>query len=396
MPESIVKLKKFRTDSKHPWLNKNEFITKQAALEPGGLITLVDTKSRFVARGYCNLNCPIAARLLTFKDEPINKNFFKIRIINALKRREGLIKSTNAYRLIFSEADGLAGFIADIYGDTIVFQVLTAGANQLKKIFLEALVESAEPKYIYERSDTRFAKVEGFTGFAGWHGQSGKNIIEIFERLSDELVRFKVDIINGHKTGFYLDQRKSRQALKEIINPQKQMKVLDVFSYCGGFAVWAAVFGAEKVTAIDVKQDWLELGKQNALLNKVEQKIEFIKADAFDCLKQSKKDNKRFDLIILDPPSFLRDKTALSAAIKGYRDLNSLAFSLLEKGGVLATFSCSHNMSGELFSRTINQSADLSGKKITILKRCHQDIDHPIISGIPQTEYLKGYFLKIL
>jgi 23S rRNA (cytosine1962-C5)-methyltransferase len=395
MPEAIVKLKKTRLDSKHPWINKNEIIVKQASLEPGGAITLLDTKGKFVARGYCNLNSGIACRLLTFKDEPLDKDFFKTRITAALKRREELIKNTDAYRLIFSEADGLAGFVADVYNDTTVFQVLTAGADQLKKIFLQALAEIVAPKYIYERSDTRFAKLEGFSGFAGWHGPTGKNLIEIFEDLKDTRARFSVDIISGHKTGFYLDQRKSRQALKEIINPQKQMNVLDVFSYCGGFAVWAALFGAKKITAVDVKQDWLDLGRQNALLNKVEERIEFIKSDAFDFLKKSQKDDEKFDVIILDPPSFLQDKTALAAAIKGYRELNSLAFRLLGKGGVLATFSCSHNMKGELFSRIVRESAESTGKKITIVKRCHQDVDHPIIREIPQTEYLKGYFLRV-
>jgi 23S rRNA (cytosine1962-C5)-methyltransferase len=205
-------------------------------------------------------------------------------------------------------------------------------------------------------------------------------------------VKFSVDIVNGHKTGFYLDQRKSRMALENIY---KGKKVLDLFCYTGGFSVSAASYGAAEVTGADIKEEWLKLARLNAELNGAGARVKFIKGDAFSVLGAFNKAGEKFDIVIVDPPSFLKTRESIVSASKGYGDLNLAAMQALAPGGILATFSCSHNMPNALFAKLIKDAAVKAGRKLSILKRCHQAEDHPIIKHIPETEYLKGYFLRI-
>lgn len=372
----------------HPWIFKDRYLKPSRGIKQGQIITFQDKDGNFYGRGYYNSASEIAIRILTFKDEPIDAEFFRNRIRAAFDKRRYLAGQTDAYRAVFSEADGLPGLVVDIYKDTAVFQLLTLGMDKLRALIAGAIEDVIRPSYIYEKSVSPFGRVEGVKETRRWHGKTGSPIIEIFEGR----LKFLVDIEKGHKTGFYLDQRRSRMALEAF---SKNKRVLDLFCYTGAFAVSALVFGASRAVGIDVKGEWLELAEKNAALNGVSGRSRFIKSDAFAYLRDLAENGEKFDLIILDPPSFLKTRVSLESARKGYRELNLLAMKALVDGGVLATFSCSHNMPNETFSGIIKEAADRAGKRYAILKRCRQAQDHPVIREIPETEYLKGYYLKI-
>lgn len=372
----------------HPWVHGRQILAVDESARPGDIVTVVTSEFKPVGRGYYNPRSDIAVRLLAFGDETIDESFIRDRIARAVKKREALLSKTNAYRAVYSEADGLPGLIADVYGDTVVFQVLTLGMERFKEAAVAGLRDAVSPVYIYERSESAFRKVEGLKDEARWWGGKGKGEVEIFEGKA----RFLVDIEKGHKTGFYLDQRRSRTALEGIA---KGKKVLDLFCYTGGFSAHAALSGATAVTGVDIKQEWLDLARKNAALNGLAARAGFVKADVFDFLRNSYNSGERFDIIVVDPPSFAKAKGQIAGATKGYKELNYVAMKSLNDGGTLCTFSCSHHVPNELFSDVIKRAARDAKKEITVLKRCHQDIDHPIVRAIPETEYLKGYFLRV-
>lgn len=372
----------------HPWIFKGQILQPGPSIKSGNIISILNAEGKFFGRGYYNPRSDIAIRILTFKDEAIGAAFFEDRIRTALGKREALSSKTNAYRAVFSEADGLPGLIIDIYSNTAVFQILTLGMEKFKTIVAEGIKEIINPEYIYEKSTSPFRKIEGLKDERRWWGDHGKALIEIFEAKA----RFLVDIESSHKTGFYLDQRNSRMALQGM---SKGKTVLDLFCYTGAFSVSACLFGAKKVIGVDIKEEWLKLARKNAMLNDVSERIEFVKKDAFEFLTDAYNSGQTYNIIIIDPPSFIKARHSLASASKGYGKLNLIAMKALVEGGILATFSCSHNMPNEVFSNTLKDAARDAGKTITILKRCHQAEDHPIVRAIPETEYLKGYFLKI-
>ena len=372
----------------HPWIFKSQILKADPAIKPGDIISVTDNAGKLLGRGYYNSKSEITIRFLTFIDEPIDTNFFHKRITQAVDKRKNLSALTNAYRVVFSEADALPGLIIDLYNDTAVFQVLTLGIEKFKPQIADMIDEILRPKYIYEKSVSPFRELEGVKDATGWWGDEGKGLVEI----SEGRAKFLVDIVNGHKTGFYLDQRRSRMSLESI---SKNKKVLDLFCYTGGFSISAAINGAKSVLGADIKEEWLKLARENAKLNGAGEKTEFVKGDSFEVLKNVNNADEKFDIIILDPPSFLKKRESVISASKGYKELNALAMKALTEGGILATFSCSHNMPNDLFSKIIKEAAVEANKKFTILKRCHQSEDHPIVRAIPETEYLKGYFLKV-
>ena len=390
MQDKIIALrigKKGRLKPCHPWIFKGQTLKVPPGIRPGDIVTIVSGQGEFVGRGYYNPASEIAIRLLTFNDEPVDGAFLQNRIENAMAKRSFLSGLTNARRLIFSEADNLPGLIVDQYNDTIVFQISTLGMERMKEDLLKILADIVNPKYIYEKSDSPFRKIEGLKTIKRWWLYDGETNVEIYEGDA----KFVVDIETGHKTGFYLDQRRSRAALKEISCGKT---VLDLFCYTGGFSVNAALGGAKRVVGVDIKPAWLALSRKNAALNGVADKIEQREGDVFEVLNNICASGEKFDIIVVDPPSFLRNKRDLVSAAKGYKEINTLAFKTLNNGGILCTFSCSHNMPNKMFSDIIKDAALCAGKKFTILKRCRQDKDHPIVKEIPETEYLKGYFLN--
>ena len=390
MQDKIIKLRKGRKGRLrpgHPWIFKGQILKTTSSVRSGDIVTVISNEDKFIGRGYFNLASDISIRLLTFHEETIDREFLHKRIKDAVDKRGYLKDTTNAKRLIFSEADGLPGLIADLYNDTLVFQVFTLGAEKLKETVLRILIDIVSPKYIYEKSDSPFRKIEGLKPIKKWHTDIGNTKVEIYEGEA----RFIVDIEKGHKTGFYLDQRKSRLALKTI---SKDKTVLDLFCYTGGFSINAGLSGAKKIIAVDIRAEWLAAAKENAILNGVSDRINFVEGDVFPVLKKIFDSGDKFDIIILDPPSFTKDRRSIVTASKGYKELNTLAIKALNDSGILCTFSCSHNMSNDIFSNILKESAKAAGRTFIVMKRCHQDKDHPIIKEIPETEYLKGYFLK--
>lgn len=391
MQGNIIRLRKGRLGKvkpNHPWIYKSQFLKVPPSIKPSDAVSVVDSENRFIGRGYYNPKSKISIRILTFKDEAVDENFFSERIRRSAAKRTGLLARTNAYRAVFSEADDLPGLIVDVYANTVVFQILTLGLEALKPLLVKTIKEVLNPAYIYEKSASAFRTLEGLKDIRQWWGAKGKAIIQIFEGKA----KFLVDIENGHKTGFYLDQRRSRMALEGI---SKDKKVLDLFCYTGGFSINAAIFGAASVLGVDIKKEWLELGRKNAGLNSLSDRIEFVNGDAFSILRNIYESGQRFDIIIIDPPSFVKSRRALKSASKGYKELNLIAMKVLNEGGILATFSCSHNMPNELFSTILKEASHDAGKSFSILRRCRQAEDHPIARAIPETEYLKGYFLKV-
>jgi 23S rRNA (cytosine1962-C5)-methyltransferase len=352
------------------------------------VVGVIAPDGKRIGTGYYNPHSDITVRILTFGSEPIDKAFFASRIAAAAAKRAPLLKKTSAYRAVFSEADGLPGLIIDMYGETAVFQVLTLGIERFKETVVECIDEALKARYIYERSDSVYRKQEGLEARQGWWGEEGAPCVEIKEGKAV----FLVDIVGGHKTGFYLDQRNSRLAIEAF---SRGKDVLDLFCYTGGFAVHAALGGASAVLGVDVKEDWLILGRRNSELSGVAGKTEFVRSDVFGYLRNIYTSGRTFDIIIVDPPSFAKAKHSVAAATKGYEELNLTAMRCLKPGGVLATFSCSHNMPNEIFSAILKKAAARAGRQISILKRCHQAEDHPIVKTIPETEYLKGYFLNV-
>lgn len=391
MKEISVKLRSGRNGilrPNHPWIYKGQLLHPAEPIKGGSIVGVWTSDNKFVGRGYYNPTSEIIVRLLTFKDEPIDAAFIEQKIKDAMAKRVSLKEKTNAYRVVFSEADGLPGLIIDLYADTAVFQVLTLGIERFIETIVPAIRRNAGAQYVYEKSDGPFRKRESLKVVKSWHGDKGNRYIEI----SEGSAKFVIDIYEGHKTGFYLDQRPSRLAMHTV---SKGKNVLDLFSYIGGFSIHAALFHAASVTAVDIKEDWLETGRKNAVLNNVSDRIEFVKADAFEYLREVFTSGKKFGVIIVDPPSFLKARHSLASASKGYKELNCMAMKCLDKDGVLATFSCSHNMPNETFSAILKEAASEAGREFTILKRCHQAEDHPVVRSIPETEYLKGYFLKV-
>lgn len=390
MRNKIIQLRKGRKGilrSGHPWIFKGQILKPAQGIRPGDIATVVTDQGKFIGRGYYNPASAITIRLLTFNDELIDGAFLRKKIEDAIAKRSFLSGLTNARRLIFSEADGLPGLIVDQYNDTIVFQISTLGMERMKEGLLKILADTVDPKYIYEKSDSPFRKMEGLKTIKKWWLYDGETNVEIYEGGA----KFMVDIENGHKTGFYLDQRRSRIALKDI---SKDKSVLDLFCYTGGFSVNAALGGAKKVIGVDIKSEWLDSARKNAILNDVSGRIDYREGDVFEILKDICDAKEKFNIVILDPPSFAKDKKSIITAAIGYEELNTLAMKSLAEGGILCTFSCSHNMSNNIFSGVIKKSAESAGKKFTIIKRCHQDKDHPIVKSIPETEYLKGCFLR--
>lgn len=392
----LVKLKKGRDKSvlrKHPWIFSGAINFLEDVTSNGQTVEVFSFDGKFLGYGSYSLQSQIAVRLYSFnKNELINEDFFVKRISDAVSLRNNLInkEATNAYRVINSESDSLPGLIVDKYNQTLVCQFLSAGAEFWKKDITEILVQQLNPTTIFERSDSDVRLKEGLQQSKGvlW-GQEPDDLIEISENGNN----FFIDIRNGHKTGFYIDQRDNREILSEYCDGKN---VLNCFSYSGGFSVYAIKSGATKVTNIDSSKEALDLAEKNFSLNKIENnRYENINDDVFTVLRTFRDSRKEFDVIVLDPPKFAESFSQVEKASRGYKDINLLALKLLKKDGLLFTFSCSGHISFELFTKIISDAALDSGKTIQIIRYLNQSKDHPIITNFPESLYLKGLICSV-
>lgn len=373
----------------HPWVFSGAVARTERELLPGEIGEVYSGDGKFLGMGQFNPHSQIILRLLTRRKEILDSSFFTKRLLQAHTLREKeLLGKTNAYRVVNGEGDFLPGLIVDRYGETFVMQCLTAGMEKLKGLFIDLLVSLFRPKSIYERSDLPTRKEEGLPETKGL--LYGEDIPERVE-IEEHGCRFWVDVKNGQKTGFYLDQRENRFSLQKISGGKK---VLDGFCYSGGFSIHAAFGGAREITLIDSSEEALKRVEDHFFLNRLE-KIPFriVKGDAFDVMRTLEPD---YDLIILDPPPFAKKRGHLPGASRGYKDLNLQALRLLKNDGLLFTFTCSHHMNWDLFQKIIFSAAFDSGRRVQLLARRGHPLDHPVDLSHPEGEYLRGLVLRVI
>lgn len=390
MKKVTVKWNK-RLEAGHLWIFSNEVISGFSNYEKGELVRIFDHKGKFRAVGYINPNSLIAIRILSKEDENIDKTFFERRIAAALNYRKSVgYERYNSFRLVYGESDGLSGIIVDKYCNYLSVQVLTAGMERLFPLVKDVLIQQLSPKGIVLRNDTTIRELEGLS--------QNKEIVygNIDESpvIEEEGVFYRVNLLEGQKTGFFLDQRENRLFLRSLIDSAKKIKALDCFSYSGGWALSAkATKKYLDITAVDISEKALSLIKENALLNNME--VSAVKADVFDFLRERRDKRERFDLIILDPPAFIKSKAKTKEGLKGYKEINLSAMKILNEGGFLVTSSCSHHLSRELFLEVLRDAAADSNKQFQIIKMSGQSKDHPPLLSMPETDYLKTFFLKL-
>ena len=380
---------------RHPWVFSGAVQRVEGQPGMGDSVIVESSKGEVLGLAAFSPHSSIRARMWVYGecDDIILTDLIKEKMRIAIYNRMGnhlFNSSNNAIRLIHAESDGLPGLIVDQYNNWLVVQFLTAGVEKRKKFIVENLAELTGIKNIFERSDVDVRQLENLPESSGLlMGKEPPAEIEIIENG----MRFLVDIRHGHKTGFYLDQRDNRDALRRYV---KDKRVLNCFSYTGGFSVSCLAAGASQVVSIDSSADVLELGKRNLALNELpEENAEWICADVFQELRAMRDRRESFDVIILDPPKFAPTAAQVRSAARGYKDINLLAFKLLNPGGILATFSCSGGVDRALFQKIVADAALDAGVEAQILEYMSQAADHPIALNFPEGEYLKGLICRV-
>jgi 23S rRNA (cytosine1962-C5)-methyltransferase len=396
LPEVYLKpFEEKRILNGHPWIFKSEIDSIRGDVTDGDVVLVRSGSNKKTGIGYLNRKSEITIRMLDIAKQ--NKKYYppsdvggflRKKIINAVEKRKG-IKNTEAIRIIFSEADGLPGLIADTYKKCLVIQINTLGMEKLKDEVIKILIEILSPGFIYEKSMSPLRIKEGLKTRQGMIYPEGKKLEPFVIKEND--ISFKVDVAAGSKTGFYVDQRENREKLKNYV---KDKKVLDCFCYTGGFSCYALKYGAQSTTGIDLSQEALKTAEENVKINNFKN-YRFIRKDVFDALKNFAEEKEKFDVIILDPPAFSKSKNEKKGAIRGYNYLLLNSLRLLNKDGVIIVFSCSNNIDYNDIMYCIEKSADEAGKKIKIMEKLSQSCDHPIINNVPETFYLRGLTFKI-
>ena len=372
---------------RHPWIFSGAIQQADPGIAPGATVDLLSSDKQFLARASYSPHSQIRARVWTFEDETVDKEFFRTRIRTALTSRSSAYGTTysNAQRLIYAESDGLAGLIVDRYDNVLVLQSLTAGAEYWKETFADILLEESGLASIYERSDADVRQLEGLEPRVGvLRGLLPDPQITIQEFG----LKFKLNIASGHKTGFYLDQRVNHLRVRELV---KDKDVLDCFCYTGGFTVNALAGGAKSVLSVDSSHAALELCKENIALNDLPAtRHSSLEGDVFQVLRKFRDENRSFDVIILDPPKFAPTAAHADKATRAYKDINLLAFKLLRAHGILVTFSCSGGVDSALFQKIVASAALDAGVDAQIIRYLSQASDHPVSLHFPEGAYLKG------
>ncbi len=373
----------------HPWIYRSQIKEAGESPVPGSLVDIYSSANRFIGTGYFNLKSEITVRILTKDKEPIDKNFLKRQIEKAGRFRQRVVSQTNAFRLISSEADGLPGLIVDRYAEILVVQFLTAGMESLRPLVLDVLEElMPDTRGIYERSDSSSRRLEGLEEKTGWIRQDcGADVL-----VSERGVNYRVLFEKGQKTGLYLDQRENRLLLRDL---GAKEEVLDAFCYTGGFGLHLALAGC-RVLGIDSQKEAIEQAEGNRALNHIpHENLVFKVGNVFDELRGFEKEKRKFDLVILDPPSFVKRKQELQGAVSGYKEIMLRGMKLLNEGGWLAVFSCSYHVDENLLMQIALSAAADVRKDLTLLRFMKQSSDHPIKPFIPETYYLKGFLFQV-
>ena len=370
----------------HDWVYFSEVLKSFGGPEDGEVVSIKDGKDRLIGSAIWNSKSQIVARRFSRQRQELDADFFLRRIGQAIEYRQRRGINPKLGRLVWSESDGLPGVIVDRYGDYLVLQTLTLAMDRRKGLIVDALRQLCEPKAIIERNDAPIRKAEGMESVVGvlW-GEAPTTVpIEVLG------LRFDVDLLQGQKTGFYLDQLDNYAGVAPWAAGKR---VLDCFSNQGAFALACAKAGAASVRAIEISADCVELIGRNAERNGL--KVETMAANVFDFLKDEERANAQYDLIVLDPPSFTKSKDKLQDALRGYKEIHLRALKLLAPGGLLATFSCSHHVSDELFREVIADAAVDAKRTLRQLVRFGQAADHPVLLNLPETEYLRGFLFEL-
>lgn len=379
---------------RHPWVFSGAVARIEGKVNLGETIDIVDAHGKWLARAAYSPASQICARVWSFdRNENIDTDFFVRRLEQAQPWRDWLAKrdGLDSYRLIAGESDGLPGITIDRFAHFLVLQLLSAGADYQRPFLVEALQKLYPECSIYERSDVAVRKKEGLPLTQGSIiGELPPALLAIEEHG----MKLLVDIQQGHKTGYYLDQRDSRFATRGYV---ENKRVLNCFSYTGGFAVSALMGNCRQVVSVDTSQEALDIAKQNVELNQLDlSKAEFLRDDVFKLLRKYRDNGEKFDVIIMDPPKFVENKNQLSGACRGYKDINMLACQLLNPGGILMTFSCSGLMTTDLFQKIIADAALDAGRELQFIEQFRQAADHPVIASYPEGLYLKGFACRVI
>ena len=388
--------------SGHPWVFGEEVVSVAGEYENGDLVDVYSKKDRFLGTGFINDNSKIRIRLISRNaNDRFDDEFFRRRIRWCIDYRLAVIgENEDCWRVIFGEADQFPGLTVDRFGDVLVVQVLSLGFERMKQRLFGLLIDvfaeyGVRIRAICERSDAAIRLKEGLEEEKGFYRDprldpdfDGKLIIE------ENGVKYGIDVLNGQKTGFFLDQKFNRRACAAIARGRR---VLDCFTHTGAFALNCAAAGAEHVTAVDISEDAIAQTRRNAALNGLEGRMDFVCEDVFDLLtSMEEQKNCGYDFIILDPPAFTKSRGTVGSAIKGYKAINAKAMKLLPRGGYLATCSCSHFMTDELFRKMLHDAAEDAGVQLRQIEGRQQAGDHPILWNVPETDYLKFYIFQVV
>ncbi|WP_349946800.1 class I SAM-dependent rRNA methyltransferase [Lacrimispora sp. BS-2] len=397
MESATVRLKKGEGRSLKAgglWIYDNEIDTITGDYTNGDMVSVEDFDGYFLGHGFINTNSKLTVRIMSRKkDTTINESFLEMRVRNAWEYRKATV-DTSSCRLIFGEADFLPGIVVDKFDDVLVVESLALGIDRLKPVILEKLKKVLEEdgikiRGVYERSDAKVRLQEGMERFKGFIGPSFDTKVEITENG----VKYLVDVQEGQKTGFFLDQKYNRLAIQRLC---KDKRVLDCFTHTGSFALNAGIAGAREVLGVDASELGVAQAKENAALNGLSDRVDFQCADVFELLPRLEKEGETFDVVILDPPAFTKSRNSVKNAVKGYREINLRGMKLVRDGGYLATCSCSHFMTPELFTKTIREAAANVHKRLRQVEYRTQAADHPILwAGDETSYYLKFYIFQV-
>jgi len=388
MGDAVLRLKRGRERARvHPWIFKGE-VADVASAEAGGVVTVVDSAGWFVGRGFYNPGPALCCRIATRLDEALDEAFLVRRLAAALAvRTSGTPPALG--RLVWSEADGLPGLVVDRYGPVLVLQCLTLGMARHRSAVARALRHVVGDLAIFNRDEPVAARVEGFAPATGWLDRAGPGHVVVEEGP----VRCGVTVGAGHKTGLYLDQRDNRHRVAALAG---ERDVLDAFAYTAGFACHALRGGARRALCLESSPEALAGARANLELNGLTERAELRGGNAFDELRRLERERARFGLVVLDPPPFARGRTTLESALRGSKEINLRAMRLLEPGGHLLTFSCSHHVTDALFEQVCREAAADVGVTLRLLSTLTQAQDHPVLLTVPETRYLKGLLLELV
>ena len=378
------------------WIYDNEIDTISGDFENGDLVTVEDFDGYPLGHGFINTSSKLTVRMLSRKkDTVVNEDFIEQRVRTAWEYRKATT-DTSSCRVIFGEADFLPGIVIDKFEDVLVVESLALGIDRLKPVILDKLKkvlaeDGISIRGVYERSDAKVRLQEGMERFKGFIGEPFDTKVEICENG----VHYIVDVEDGQKTGFFLDQKYNRLAVQNLCRNLKPAKVLDCFTHTGSFALNAGIAGSEKVLGVDASQLAVDQATENARLNGLEDHVTFQCADVFDLLPKLEQEGEKFDVVILDPPAFTKSRNSIKNAVKGYREINLRGMKLVKDGGYLATCSCSHFMDPELFTKTIREAASNVHKRLRQVEYRTQAPDHPILWAADESYYLKFYIFQV-